>query len=148
MIQRRAFLKRSPLKRKPPKARTGDDPAYRDWLKKWPCYVCLREHFNNPQGFPFHEVIESPSMRLTWLTLLMKRSGQTQVAHVGQRGLRQKCKDREAMPLCAIHHLHQTAGGGPESHHTLGKGFWEHHALERNTVIAILNRLYEQESGK
>jgi len=67
----------------------------------------------------------------------------TEAAHVGERGLGQKCSDRETIPLCAAHHR-----TGPESHHVLGKKFWQHHGLDRDEIVAELNRLYEKENGK
>ena len=71
-----------------------------------------------------------------------------EVAHVGARGVSQKCPDRQAVPLCPKHHRHVTAGGGPESHHTLGKRFWDLHNLDRDDVVSTLNHLYLQETGK
>lgn len=64
----------------------------------------------------------------------------TEVAHVGVRGLSQKCSDREAIPLCIFHHEH----GYPESHHTLGKKFWEHHGIDRDVLVKFYNDLYER----
>jgi hypothetical protein len=148
MIQRRNYLKRSPLKRKPAKRPAGfADPEYLAWLRTWPCYVCLFRACVE-QSVPFWKVITNKLSRDNFVNGTMWECGRTEAAHVGTRGLRQKCKDREAMPLGQKHHLHQTAGGGPESHHSLGGKFWEHHGLERESVIAILNELYHQETGK
>ena len=63
----------------------------------------------------------------------------TEVAHVGERGLSQKCSDRETIPLCGCHHR-----TGNTSHHRLGKLFWEHHKLDRDSIIAALNQEYER----
>lgn len=147
MIQRRNFIKRSPLKRKPPKRTEGfSDPEYLAWLRTWPCYVCLRRYCDS-NFVAFWEILAEPTLR-TALAGEFRDCGRTEAAHIGIRGLRQKCRDREAMPLGTKHHLHQTAGGGPESHHTLGGKFWEHHGLEKRFVIAMLNDLYAQETGK
>lgn len=149
MIQRSAPLKRTQLKRRPRKKRPEgwDDPEFLAWLRTWPCYVCLRQ-FCILNAIPFWWACDAENRRSTvnhrpWITC-----GPTEAAHVGPRGLGQKCKDREAMPLGTKHHEHQTAGGGPESHHTLGKRFWEHHGLEKETVLAILWDLYAKETGK
>lgn len=74
--------------------------------------------------------------------------GKTHAAHVGPHGMRQKCPDAEAIPLGQEHHLHATAGGGPESHHTLGFKFWEFHGLDRDEVLELLHRLYREDTGK
>lgn len=54
------------------------------------------------------------------------------------RGLSQKCSDFEAIPLCAEHHRREY----PESHHALGKRFWERWQIDRESVIAELNRIW------
>lgn len=66
----------------------------------------------------------------------------TEVAHVGERGLGQKCSDRETVPLCAEHHR-----TGPHAHHVLGKNFWDCHGLDRDAIIAKLNEQYREETG-
>jgi hypothetical protein len=63
-----------------------------------------------------------------------------EAAHVGQRGLGQKCADVEAVPLCAEHHR-----TGDESHHVLGRNFWTHHRLSRDTVLRIYQTAYADE---
>ena len=62
-------------------------------------------------------------------------------AHVGRRGISQKCSDYECLPLCVSHHR-----TGRLSHHVLGKRFWTFHNLDRQALIAELNRLYDAES--
>jgi hypothetical protein len=54
----------------------------------------------------------------------------------------QKCSDRETIPLCAKHHRE-----GPESHHKLGKKFWEYHGLDRDALIKQLNEEYERKAA-
>jgi hypothetical protein len=71
------------------------------------------------------------------------KAGPIEAAHVGRRGIGQKCSDREVLPLCARLH-HQV---GVKSHHALGKRFWVVHGLNRAVLIAELNRLYELESS-
>lgn len=65
-----------------------------------------------------------------------------EVAHVGTRGLSQKCSDRETLPLCARHHR-----TGKDAHHVLGRKFWQHHQLDRDALIAELNARYESEKA-
>ena len=48
-----------------------------------------------------------------------------EVAHVGARGMSQKCSDLETLPLCVAHHRE-----GIESQHVLGKKFWAYHEIE------------------
>jgi len=64
----------------------------------------------------------------------------TEAAHVGARGLGQRCSDREAIALCQKHHR-----TGKHSQHTLGKNFWSHHGLDKDAIVADLNRRFERE---
>jgi hypothetical protein len=68
------------------------------------------------------------------------QTSRTEVAHVGSRGLGQRCSDRETVPLCVEHHR-----TGKEAHHVLGKRFWEHHRTDRDTVLAGLNAMYKKQ---
>jgi hypothetical protein len=63
-----------------------------------------------------------------------------EAAHVGERGLGQKCPDRQTLPLCIEHHT-----AGPHSHHKLGRGFWSFWKLDRYELIAEFNARYEGE---
>lgn len=80
-------------------------PEYLEWLRMQPCVV------SRARG--------------------TKQTGKTEPAHVGLRGSSQKCSDFEAIPLSPEFHRR----GYPESHHTLGKGFWSYHGLDRNRLI-------------
>jgi hypothetical protein len=64
----------------------------------------------------------------------------SEAAHVGDRGLSQKCPDRQAIPLCKWHHTE-----GPESHHRLGKQFWATWGIDRDALLAQLQERYEKE---
>lgn len=66
----------------------------------------------------------------------------TEVAHVGARGLSQKCSDRETLPICIWHHTE-----GPAAAHKIGKHFWTRHGLDRDKLIAELNQRYESEKA-
>lgn len=108
MITRRAYIRRSWLKRKPRRyVVPAEILAYWDWIRTQPCAVC----------------------GVRW---------RIEAAHVGLRGLGQKCDGWEILPLCQAHH----AQGFPDSHHELGKGFWGFHGLERYAAIRKYWRLY------
>lgn len=101
--------------------RPGKDPAYLAWLHTLPCAVpnCST---HDARSFFSESLVEA--------------------AHVGDRGLRQKCSDREAIPLCGYHHRI-----GQASHHCAGKNFWRIWKLDRDALIAHYNALYEQETS-
>lgn len=61
-----------------------------------------------------------------------------EAAHVGRRGLGQKCSDLEAIPLCSEHHR-----TGPAAHHVLGKWFWSFHSIDREAIIEKMNKRLE-----
>ncbi len=63
-----------------------------------------------------------------------------EVAHVGERGLGQKCSDRETIPLCALHHRVSSM-----SHHSMGKKFWDAWGLHRDRIVASIQRMYEEQ---
>jgi len=122
------------------KPRKGDDREYRNWILSLPCVVCVvRGLF----GDISNEATPGCVSRLFSLWgNKSNRSGPTEVAHVGERGIGQKCPDKQAIPLCTGHHRSWQQGGRDDSYHKLGKLFWEHHHLDRETLIAELNELY------
>jgi len=91
------------------------DPVYCRWIRTQPCVVCSK-----------------------WGLRMQGYAGFVECAHVGMRGLRQKCDDRETIPLCVWHHR-----TGPHSVHA-GKGFWSHWKLNRYELIAEFNRRFER----
>lgn len=97
--------------------KTGRDPDYLEFIRSLPCWLCELLMANG---------------------LLDKQSSVTEAAHVGNRGLSQKCPDREAIPLCAEHHRE-----GHQAAHILGKNFWAHWGLVRDVLIEELNAVYE-----
>lgn len=102
------------MSRSATKQKLGKDPAYLEWLHNFPCVVCVS--LNVPQ------------------------SSQTEAAHVGPRGMSQKCPDRQALPLCADHHrLSQF------SQHSMGKLFWPHFDLDRDELLAKFQARYMAE---
>jgi hypothetical protein len=116
----RTPLKRSrkPIARKRAKPRRGPlrDPAYLDWIRQQPCAA---PDCDCARRLP----VES--------------------AHVGERGLGQKCSDRETIPLCAAHH--RTSGN---SVHFLGRNFWASAGLNRDSLIGAYNQRYHEETGR
>ncbi len=144
-------LKRTALKRKPTRKLPGySDPEYLAWLKQWPCYVCLMQAVARLKTSPLEAVQRGVRAGFRDTTTMFELPcAVVDVAHIGVRGRGQRCKDRDTMPLGAWHHREKTCpGGGPESHHSLGKKFWAFHGLDREEVIATLNRLYEEETGR
>ncbi len=104
---------RTPIKSKRAKPRRGTlkDPAYLDFIRGHQCCAC--KMWGASQSTP------------------------TEAAHVGERGLGQKCSDREAIPLCATHHR-----TGALAQHVLGKKFWAFHGLDRAKLIAQYQERY------
>lgn len=93
------------------------DPAYLRWIRKLPCVVCA-----------------------AWALKISGYYGWTEAAHVGERGLGQKCADTEALPLCVWHHRM-----GPKSVHVLGRKFWEFWKLDRYQLIAKHNQRFQKQ---
>ena len=112
------MIARTPVKRKRSKPRRGRvrDPKYLAWIRTLPCILSACEHCRCFICAPI------------------------EAAHVGERGLGQKCSDRETVPLCAAHHRLDR-----HSHHRLGHIFWTFHGLTRDAIIADLNARYERE---
>lgn len=106
------------------------DPVYLVWLHTLPCVVCQ-----------FSVVAVSSNASTMEITVsLMTQSSRTEAAHVGARGLSQKCSDREALPICKDHHTERR-----DSAHKLQKTFWAHHGLDKEVLIAEYNRKYKEE---
>lgn len=94
--------------------------SYRDFIGEQPCIAC----------YP-------PWFRYRWDD---RQKSPTEVAHVGLRGLGQKCSDLETLPLCTEHHR-----TGEKAHHVLGKNFWAEHGLDRDQLIASFQEKYKME---
>jgi hypothetical protein len=112
-----------------PSRKRGEDPRYRAFIRSFGCVACFGGIMPPDEFGPLENLLQG---------------SRTECAHVGRRGLSQKCPDCESLPLCAIEH-HRI---GPESHHRLGKRFWDFHGLNRVELITQLQALYEVESGK
>lgn len=105
---------------KPSRPDPARDPQYLSWIRTLPCVVCLQWGFR-VRGY----------------------LGTIEAAHVGQRGLSQKCPDRETLPLCVVHHRL-----GPNAVHVLGRNFWNRWKLDRYELIAGFNRRYDKGERK
>lgn len=92
------------------------DPEYLAWIRMQWCIIC--EYVTGSEAGTRH----------------------VEAAHVGRRGLGQKCSDNETVPLCVRHHR-----TGKDSHHVLGKNFWKHHGLDRDQMVRRLINLYMAE---
>jgi hypothetical protein len=90
------------------------DGRYMEFIRSFPCFVCVM--------------------------LRHRQATRTEAAHVGQRGLSQKCSDRETLPLCGTHHR-----TGEHSHHRMGKKFWTFWGISRIDLIAKYQQQYEKE---
>jgi hypothetical protein len=100
-----------PRQRREPRANRNDHPEYLDFIRSLPCLICAK--------------------------IRRMQFGRTEAAHVGQRGLGQKCSDLEAIPLCGCHHR-----TGEFAHHRLGKRFWTFWKIDRYEVIAHYQSRY------
>ena len=121
---------RTPVKRKRTKPRRGPlrDPKYLAWIRTLPCVCCfIFLHAWDPREY------------------FLRRGphGASEAAHVGLRGIAQKCSDHETIPLCGFHHR-----TGPSSHHRLQKRFWAYWEIDRAALIAELNARFMEEQGK
>jgi hypothetical protein len=101
--------------------KTGKDPAYLEWVHTLPCVCCEKNIATHPH---------------------YNQDTKTESAHVGDRGLSQKAPDREAIPLCRIHHRE-----GVNAIHRLGKTFWAKWNLNRDELIKELNRRFDEQNG-
>jgi hypothetical protein len=151
MLKRSTPIKGTPLKKRFPKRKKGfDDPNFRGWVKEWPCLICFIRWCKGQEIAWFNAPVW---MRLAVAELreLEDHPGpcaHVEFAHVGGRGLSQRCADKYGMPLGRWHHQHVTIpGGGPESHHTLGRKFFARHGIDRDAVLEILWKLYREETG-
>ena len=124
-------------KRKPSK---GDDPEYLKWIRTLPCLACIAK------VTPL-DVVDAPLESMFAWGQLPNQCGPTEVAHVGPRSIGRRCPDRETIPLGRGHHNRVGSGGWPDSHHNLGTKFWETHHIDRDLVIAELQRIYEAKKG-
>lgn len=108
-------MKRSPLKRrgKKPIRRAGgavQNPEYLDCIRRWGCVLAATYDCVGP----------------------------VEAAHVGDRGLGQKCRDQETIPLCGYHHR-----TGPDSQHVMGKRFWDYHGINKADLVTMYQGIFE-----
>ena len=96
--------------------RTGEDADYLQFIAGLPCVACDKT-----------EALQG---------------GRSECAHIGNRGLSQKCPDRETIPLCARHHR-----TGTYALHRLGKNWWTLHGIDKDALVKELNERYEKEKS-
>lgn len=101
----------------PPRRGRIRDVDYLAWIRGRACLVCA--------------------------SLMGGQQARTEAAHVGDRGLGQKCSDYEALPLCEWHHR-----TGKASAHVLGKLFWQYHQINRDEELARYQCWYEAETSR
>ena len=104
----------------PPRKDPRRDCIYLRFIRTLPCVVCA-----------------------TWALKIPGYYGWVEAAHVGERGLGQKCPDQETLPLCVWHHR-----AGPKSVHVLGRKFWEFWKLDRFKLIAEHVERFQKEHEK
>jgi len=143
-MKRTPFKRHTPLKRSAPPKRTrlkrSKPPTlpqwvldFWEWVRAQPCVCCQTiadaiMHGNQKDSLGNYRPLQKSP---------------TEVAHIGPRGLRQKCDPREVVPLCGV--LHHRLG--PYSAHRLGKEFWKFHELGRESALRGLWEKYERDTG-
>lgn len=125
----------APPRRKPRRGRLRD-AAFLGFVRSLPCPLCWKHLWPALTA----QVLSDWRIRGWESAFWNAANGATEAAHVGLRGLGQKCSDRETIPLCATHHR-----TGKDSHHVLQKSFWKFHGIDKDALIAELNRRYESE---
>lgn len=100
------------------------DPEYLAWIRTLPCICCQL-------------LARIGSSRL-------KQESHTEAAHTGPRGLSQKTDDRTAIPLCGVRHHRE----GKRSHHRMGRKFFDYWGLDRDVLVASLNKRYDEQTRR
>jgi hypothetical protein len=92
----------------------AQNPVYLEFIRQWPCVLAAARDCE----------------------------GNVEAAHVGDRGLGQKSKDEQAIPLCAGHHRTRS-----DSQHVMGRGFWEYHGINRADLFTFYQGIFEGVGG-
>jgi hypothetical protein len=108
--------------------RLGKDATYLEFIHSLPCCVCAL----------LAGLIEK-NLGQDWAP---EQATPTEAAHVGERGMSQKCNDRETIPLCQEHHRE-----GKRSHHKLGKGFWAYWRIDRDALLSQLQEEFDKRAA-
>ncbi len=117
-----------PKKRKTPRRGRVLNPAFLLFVRQFRCLACWRMLIMGEEDIFIPDMIQDTH---------------TEAAHVGSRGLGQKCNDDETLPLCAWHHR-----TGQQSAHVLGRKFWNHHMLDRDKLIAEMQKRFMRETNQ
>jgi hypothetical protein len=118
------------VKRKPRKKQPGDDPKYLAWIRTLPCLICAKLAGLCGDVMLFDFIIAG---------LMSRQTSKTEPHHAGEHGYAQKPPDKTCVPLCAEHHR-----TGKHAAHVLGKNFWKYHDIDRDAMIAALNKAYDR----
>jgi|HubBroStandDraft_1064217.scaffolds.fasta_scaffold235180_3 hypothetical protein len=116
------------------KSRLGKDPEYLAWIASQPCLCCEIMQRNIRAWLSGWQIGDE----------VIPERGQgskTEAAHVGPRGLSQKCPDKETLPLCGWEHHRE----GKLSIHKLGRAFWAMWNIDREREITKYQDRYETE---
>ena len=115
--------------------RTASGERYKAWIRSLCCVVCWLAGSGE-----WEEFVAEP-----WMVYgrALGQVSDTEAAHVGPRGLGQKCSDFETIPLCGHEHHRE----GRYSHHRMQKRFWDYHGIDRDGLIAQLQARYAEEKA-
>lgn len=117
------------------------DPKFIAWLHRLDCVACFF-------GRNLHR-FDGDTLECLRIYIVIVRANlavgliidtRVEAAHVGDRGNGQTCSDREACPLCKVHHDR----GSKIGHHVLGKTFWTTYGIPKAELIEALNALYDE----
>lgn len=111
-------MRRTSIKRRRGAARRAgnalQNPEYLDFIRQWPCVLVATGDCE----------------------------GHVEAAHVGDRGLGQKSRDEETIPLCAGHHRTRS-----DSQHVIGRNFWTHHGIVRDDLLTLFQGIFDGVGG-
>lgn len=109
----------------------GKDPAYRWWIEGQPCICCQQLIQLQYMAIAAGAGPQEP----------YRQQSRTECAHLGVRGLSQKCSDLETLPLCGLEHHRE----GPHSAHKLQRGFTKHWKFDLPMLFAWYWDRYEED---
>lgn len=130
-------MKRGPIKRKPRKPKRGDCPEYLEWVRTLVCLGCFNSWYR--------DLLRGEREISELVRLLTFGKINSQAAHIGfstsHRGIAMRYPDREAGPLCFKHHDRSSR---ISIHNIAPEKFFEGIALDRDAVLGLLNRVFDE----